>query len=47
MLRGTVTEVGNDEPADRAAALTYYGVPALFPALLVLVSPLGIQFARE
>lgn len=28
--------------ADRAAALTYYGVLALFPALLVLVSLLGI-----
>lgn len=42
VLRGTVTEFRNDELADRAAALTYYGVLALFPALLVLVSLLGI-----
>ncbi|MFD9722976.1 YihY/virulence factor BrkB family protein [Streptomyces sp. NPDC059072] len=42
VLRGTVREFGNDELADRAAALTYYGVLALFPALLVLVSLLGI-----
>lgn len=42
MLRGTLTEFRNDELADRAAALTYYGVLALFPALLVLVSLLGI-----
>lgn len=42
MLRGTVREFQNDELADRAAALTYYGVLSLFPALLVLVSLLGI-----
>ncbi|MFI7357834.1 YihY/virulence factor BrkB family protein [Streptomyces avidinii] len=42
VLRGTVAEFRNDELADRAAALTYYGVLALFPALLVLVSLLGI-----
>ncbi|MFJ6352685.1 YihY/virulence factor BrkB family protein [Streptomyces sp. NPDC092046] len=42
VLRGTLTEFRNDELADRAAALTYYGVLALFPALLVLVSLLGI-----
>ncbi|WP_079403467.1 YihY/virulence factor BrkB family protein [Streptomyces sp. 3211] len=42
VLRGTVKEFKNDELADRAAALTYYGVLALFPALLVLVSLLGI-----
>ncbi|WP_411103059.1 YihY/virulence factor BrkB family protein [Streptomyces sp. cmx-4-9] len=41
-LRGTVKEFQKDELADRAAALTYYGVLALFPALLVLVSLLGI-----
>ncbi|MEU9109972.1 YihY/virulence factor BrkB family protein [Streptomyces xanthophaeus] len=42
VLRGTAKEFQNDELADRAAALTYYGVLALFPALLVLVSLLGI-----
>ncbi|MFI6979174.1 YihY/virulence factor BrkB family protein [Embleya sp. NPDC050154] len=42
VLRGTVNEFKDDELADRAAALTYYGVLALFPALLVLVSLLGI-----
>ncbi|MFJ5260836.1 YihY/virulence factor BrkB family protein [Streptomyces sp. NPDC088387] len=42
VLKGTAKEFQADELADRAAALTYYGVLALFPALLVLVSLLGI-----
>ncbi|MFG2680339.1 YihY/virulence factor BrkB family protein [Streptomyces sp. NPDC048392] len=42
VLKGTVREFRNDELADRAAALTYYGVLSLFPALLVLVSLLGV-----
>ncbi|MFF2788016.1 YihY/virulence factor BrkB family protein [Streptomyces sp. NPDC058049] len=42
VLRGTVKEFKDDELADRAAALTYCGVLALFPALLVLVSLLGL-----
>jgi membrane protein len=42
VLKGTVKEFQTDELADRAAALTYYGVLSLFPALLVLVSLLGI-----
>ncbi|MFJ8165494.1 YihY/virulence factor BrkB family protein [Streptomyces sp. NPDC096136] len=42
VLRGTVQEFKDDELADRAAALTYYGILALFPGLLVLVSMLGI-----
>ncbi|MCK9896176.1 YihY/virulence factor BrkB family protein [Frankia sp. AgB32] len=41
VLRRTVTEFRGDELPDRAAALTYYGVLAIFPALLVLVSTLG------
>ncbi|MEU5820147.1 YihY/virulence factor BrkB family protein [Streptomyces sp. NPDC047803] len=41
-LRSTAREFKDDELADRAAALTYYGVLSLFPALLVLVSLLGI-----
>ncbi|MEV5731492.1 MULTISPECIES: YihY/virulence factor BrkB family protein [Streptomyces] len=42
VLRGTLREFRDDELTDRAAALTYYGVLSLFPALLVLVSLLGI-----
>ncbi|MGX1884943.1 YihY/virulence factor BrkB family protein [Streptomyces sp. NPDC055287] len=42
VLRRTVAEFQDDELSDRAAGLTYYGVLALFPALLVLVSLLGI-----
>ncbi|MER7733970.1 YihY/virulence factor BrkB family protein [Streptomyces erythrochromogenes] len=42
VLRGTAREFRDDELADRAAALTYYGVLAIFPALLVLVSLLGL-----
>ncbi|MFG2650394.1 YihY/virulence factor BrkB family protein [Streptomyces sp. NPDC048436] len=42
VLRRTVREFKKDELTDRAAALTYYGILALFPALLVLVSLLGI-----
>ncbi|WP_082526296.1 YihY/virulence factor BrkB family protein [Kitasatospora sp. MBT63] len=42
VLRGTGREFLEDELTDRAAALTYYGVLAIFPALLVLVSVLGV-----
>ncbi|GAA0594128.1 YihY/virulence factor BrkB family protein [Streptomyces crystallinus] len=42
MLKGSLREFRDDELSDRAAALTYYGVLSLFPALLVLVSLLGI-----
>lgn len=42
VLRGTAREFLDDELPDRAAALTYYGVLAIFPALLVLVSALGV-----
>ncbi|MFF3327840.1 YihY/virulence factor BrkB family protein [Streptomyces sp. NPDC002889] len=42
VLKRTSAEFKEDELADRAAALTYYGILALFPALLVLVSLLGI-----
>jgi membrane protein len=41
-LKGSLHEFKDDELTDRAAALTYYGVLSLFPALLVLVSLLGI-----
>jgi membrane protein len=42
VLKGSLREFKDDELTDRAAALTYYGVLSLFPALLVLVSLLGI-----
>ncbi|MER7897796.1 YhjD/YihY/BrkB family envelope integrity protein [Streptomyces sp. NPDC096046] len=42
VLKGSLREFKDDELTDRAAALTYYGVLSLFPALLVLVSMLGL-----
>jgi membrane protein len=42
VLKGTVREFKDDELTDRAAGLTYYGVLSLFPALLLLVSLLGV-----
>ncbi|WP_371476855.1 YihY/virulence factor BrkB family protein [Kitasatospora sp. NBC_00315] len=42
VLRRTGKEFLEDELPDRAAALTYYSVLAIFPALLVLVSVLGV-----
>ena len=42
VLRRTVREFKEDELVDRAAALTYYGVLAVFPAILALVSILGL-----
>ncbi|ASW56220.1 YihY/virulence factor BrkB family protein [Plantactinospora sp. KBS50] len=41
-LRRTVKEFQRDNLTDWAAALTYYGMLSLFPALLVLVSILGL-----
>jgi membrane protein len=41
-LRRTVTEFQEDNLTDWAAALTYYGLLALFPALIALVSLIGI-----
>ncbi|MEU6519765.1 YihY/virulence factor BrkB family protein [Streptomyces sp. NPDC046978] len=42
VLKGGLREFKDDELTDRAAALTYYGLLSLFPALLVLVSLLGL-----
>ncbi|WP_199553129.1 YihY/virulence factor BrkB family protein [Streptomyces sp. N35] len=42
VVKGTVKEFQKDELADRAAALTYYGILALFPAMLALISLLGV-----
>ena len=37
VLRRTVAESQADAITDRAAALTYYGVLSIFPALIALV----------
>jgi membrane protein len=42
VLRRTATEFSEDNLTDHAAALTYYGLLALFPALIALVSILGL-----
>src|SRR5205807_575874 len=42
VLRRTLREFRADNVTDWAAALTYYGVLAIFPALLALVSVLGL-----
>src|SRR5215216_7032724 len=41
-LKRTIREFREDNLTDWAAALTYYGVLAIFPALIVLVSVLGL-----
>ncbi len=41
-LRRTVTEFSEDNLSDWAAALTYYGLLALFPALIALVGLIGL-----
>jgi membrane protein len=41
-LKRTVREFRDDNLTDWAAALTYFGVLAIFPALLVVVSVLGL-----
>lgn len=46
VLRGTVREFREDQLGDRAAALTYYGILSLFPALLLLVALLGAAGER-
>src|SRR5436190_8549072 len=42
VLKRTVKEFQRDNLTDWAAALTYYGVLALFPALIALVSIVGL-----
>jgi len=48
ILRRTAREFGDDHLTDWAAALTYYGVLALFPALICLVALVGVfgQYPR-
>ncbi|KWW98731.1 Ribonuclease BN [Carbonactinospora thermoautotrophica] len=45
VLKRTVQEFREDQLTDWAAALTYYGILSLFPALLVLVSAVGLAGA--
>jgi membrane protein len=42
ILKRSLAQFKHDDVTDRAAALTYFGVLALFPAVLVLVSVLGL-----
>ena len=42
VLRKTMHEFTEDQCTDLAAALTYYAVLAIFPAVLALVSVLGV-----
>src|SRR3954453_9460224 len=42
VLKRTIKEFRRDNLTDWAAALTYYGVLALFPALIALVSLVGL-----
>ncbi|MER7001847.1 YihY/virulence factor BrkB family protein [Dactylosporangium sp. NPDC000555] len=42
VLKRTVKEFNNDNLADWAAALTYYGVLSLFPGILVLLAVSGL-----
>jgi membrane protein len=42
VLKRTIAEFREDNLTDWAAALTYYGILSIFPALIVLVSVLGL-----
>jgi membrane protein len=42
VLKRTVQEFNEDQLTDRAAALTYYGLMSLFPAIIAVVSVLGL-----
>lgn len=46
VLKRTVTEFQADNLTDKAAALTYYALMSIFPALLAVVSVLGV-FGRS
>ncbi|MEU8760314.1 YihY/virulence factor BrkB family protein [Streptomyces sp. NPDC048659] len=46
VLKGSARGFADDELMDRAGTLTYYGVLSLFPALLALVSLLGVSGRR-
>jgi len=42
ILKRSFKQFKHDDVTDRAAALTYFGVLALFPAVLVMISVLGL-----
>ncbi|MGE0221116.1 YihY/virulence factor BrkB family protein, partial [Mycolicibacterium sp.] len=42
VLRQTISQFGRDQCLDLAAALTYYAVLSVFPALVVVISLLGV-----
>jgi len=42
VLKRTFREFNEDNLTDWAAALTYYGIVSIFPALIALVSILGL-----
>jgi membrane protein len=42
VFRKTLREFSRDQCTDQAAALTYYAVLAIFPALIAMVSLLGV-----
>src|ERR1044072_8259477 len=46
-LKRTAIECRDDNLSDWAAALTYYGLMSLFPALLALVSLVGLVAEPE
>src|SRR5688572_9530992 len=46
-LKRTFKEFSDDNLTDWAAALTYYGVLAMFPALIALVSIVGLLFSPQ
>ena len=46
VLKRTIREFNDDHLTDLAAALTYYGVLAIFPMLVVIVSLLGCSGTR-
>jgi membrane protein len=41
-VKRTFTEFSEDNLTDSAAALTYYGILAIFPALIALISIVGL-----
>src|SRR5690606_1377794 len=47
LVRRTVKEFGDDECLDLAAALTYYSVLAIFPAVVALTALLGVVGQAE
>jgi membrane protein len=46
-LKRTISEFKDDNITDWAAALTYYGLLALFPAIIAMVSIVGLVFSPQ